>query len=539
MPRQSDTVVELFNVPWDSGYRNLRYFASASARDSYFDSHYNRKTVAPNPTSGNTSELRASPVKPGSAEYVINVNWDAVRNFNYMRFKNRAYQEGDWIYCFITHVRAGWEHTCFISFTIDAWINNIGQISMKPCLVERKHTSNDTVTYEPEPFGVNAYVTKFNKSLASSSSVLQYVLFATTNEKGESPVKDEDFSEIDGEKQGLFIKAGDFLAMRLWINTFAENGFAQNIAAIIAYPSNYVKVDSVSKIRFSNPSPDGVSVSRYAGSYSPRNKKCLQYPYCYCTVSDKQKSTRVYRWEDGDGNGKLDFTFSGGVGLAGAMTLTPQFHDSDYQFLEDMTISIGYPMSYSANAFANWMAQNQASIQAQQTNQMISTGLSVATGAIGVVGGAISGGAIPAGMAAIGAGSSLLGQSAAHLQNASSIESRVEGAKFASVPSQVPSGTVNFLTRTGRLGFTAYSVYPRKAEFQALDDCFTRFGYAYNRISSINPTTRSAFTYYKTSGATVTGQAPQEERNVIADALDRGVTFWRNDDIGNYSQSNT
>lgn len=537
MPRQSNTVVELFNVPWDSGYKNLRYFSSKSSRDSWFASHPSREVVAPHTTDGNTSEKRASPVKI-DRPYRLNRNWDALNRFNYCRFINKGYVEGDWTYCFIDRVMSGQEHTCSIVLRQDAWVNNIGNIHIQPCFVERKHTKGDTITYEPEPFGVNASVTKFNTSIASSSSVLSYILYATTDANGKSPVNDEDFATVDGEKQGLFVRTGDFLTMRLWINKFSENGFLNNIITIIAYPSNYLTVSGDNKANFHNPAPTGVSVSRYTGSYKPRNKKCLLYPYCYCVVSDKQKSSRVYKWEDGDGNGKLNFTLSGSVGVSGAMTLTPQFHDSDYQFLEDMSISLGYPMSYAGNAFANWMAQNQASIQAQQTSQAISTGTAIA-GVVASIGAtALTGGAAAPTMIASGANLAI-SQVAASMQTANSISSQTEGGKFVGVPSQVPTGAVNFLTRTGRLGFTAYSVYPRKSEFQALDDSFTRFGYAYNRISSIDPTVRSAFAYYKTSGANVTGNAPLDERNVIADALDRGVTFWRNDKIGDYSQSNS
>lgn len=536
MPRQSNTVVEFFNVPWDSGYKNLRYFSSKSSRDSWFSSHYGREVVAPHITDGNTTEKRASPVKIG-IPYRLNRNWDALNRYNYCRFINKGYVEGDWTYCFIDKIIPGQEHTCAVMLRQDAWMNNIDNIQMKPCLVERKHTIRDTVTYEAEPFGVNASVTKFNTSIASSSSVLTYILYATTDPEGKSPVYDEDFSEVDGEKQGLFVRVGDFLNMRLWINKFSDGGYLNNIITIIAYPSNYISTTGVNKARFSNPSPSGLSVTRDTGSYTPKNKKCLMYPYCYCIVSDKQKSSRVYKWEDGNGNGRLDFTLSGSVGVSGAMTLTPQFNDSDYQFLEDMSISLGYPMSYAGNAFANWMAQNQASIQAQQTSQNISTGMAIAGVAASIGATALTGGAAAPAMIASGANLAI-SQVASSMQTANSINSQVEGGKFASVPSQVPTGAMNFLTRTGRLGFTAYSVYPRKSEFQALDDCFTRFGYAYNRISNIDPTVRSSFAYYKTSGANVIGNAPLEERNVIADALDRGVTFWRNDNVGDYSQSN-
>lgn len=531
MPRDSSTTVQLFNVPWDMGYRNLRYFSSASSRDSWFTDRA-KETVTPN--GGNIAVIKGSPVFP-PRPYVVKQNWDALHNWNYMRFKNSAYPKPEWQYAFITHMEDVGEHTTRLYYKIDAWVNNIGRLSMRPCLVERMHTPGDAVTYEAEPFSVNAYVTKFNKSLATSSSNLEYIFFATTDADGNSPVKDEDFAEIDGEKQALFVRSGDYLTMRLWINRFSEGGHLNNIVGIMAYPENYLTTSGGNTARFSNPAPSGISVSRYAGNYSPRNKKCLQYPYCYCIVTDKQKSSRMYKWEDGTG-GKLDFTFSGGVGLAGSMTLTPQFGDCDYQFLEDMTISIGYPASYSGNGYANWLAANQASIRAQQVNQSIDSAVSIGGAVIGLAATAATGGA--AAPAAVGLGANAFSQTVAWRETANTISAQKESAKYMPVPSQAPSGTINILTRTGRLGFTAYSVYPRKKEFEALDDFFTRYGYALNKIRSIDPTVRSSFCYYKTSGATVTGKCPQADRDAIAQALDSGVTFWLTDDVGNYSLSN-
>ena len=56
---------------------------------------------------------------------------------------------------------------------------------------------------------------------------------------------------------------------------------------------------------------------------------------------------------------------------------------------------------------------------------------------------------------------------------------------------------------------------------------FARYGYTINR--PIHPTRLDAmthFTYWKTGGAVITGAVPQQKRQTIADAFDRGVTVW-------------
>lgn len=531
MPRDSRTTVQLFNVPWDMGYRNLRYFSSASSRDSWFSDRA-KETVTPN--GGNIAVIKGSPVFP-PRPYVVKQNWDALHNWNYMRFKNSAYPNPEWQYAFITHMEDVGEHTTRLYYKIDAWVNNIGRMSMRPCLVERMHTPGDAVTYEAEPFSVNAYVTKFNHGMAIPSSTFRYYMIATGH-----PIKDVhvDFTSIiDNVQYSFYMRAGNtWSEMQAELERYNDNGTSDRIIGVFCVPSNYItiKEDSANRCEISFSGTKKYAVARDTGSYSPKNKKCLQYPYCYCIVSDMQKSSRTYKWEDG--GGKLKFGADGGVHPGGCINLYPEFTDCDFRYLENMVNNIVCPVGYTASGWSNWLAQNQAQIKAQQNSTAVSIGTAVTTAAIGAGIGLATGGA----GAAIGASvaSTAFGQAASAVQTANSISSSVETAKWTPNPSQMPDGSMVYILKNGMSGFTAYSVYPRKKEFESLDAFFSRYGYALNKIRSIDPTVRSSFCYYKTAGANVIGKCPQADREVIAAALDRGVTFWRTDDIGNYSLSN-
>ena len=74
----------------------------------------------------------------------------------------------------------------------------------------------------------------------------------------------------------------------------------------------------------------------------------------------------------------------------------------------------------------------------------------------------------------------------------------------------------------------------------SIDDFFTRFGYAMNRLTTPNRSARPHWNYVKTAGCTVTGSVPADDMRKICGIYDVGVTWWKNPaEIGNYSLDNS
>ena len=72
-----------------------------------------------------------------------------------------------------------------------------------------------------------------------------------------------------------------------------------------------------------------------------------------------------------------------------------------------------------------------------------------------------------------------------------------------------------------------------------IDDFFTRYGYAQNRIMNPPVHVRSKFTYVKTKGCKINGSMPAEAEKKIEDIFDRGVTFWNGiSGVGDFSGTN-
>ena len=87
-----------------------------------------------------------------------------------------------------------------------------------------------------------------------------------------------------------------------------------------------------------------------------------------------------------------------------------------------------------------------------------------------------------------------------------------------------------------------------------IDEYFSMFGYATNRVGKPNITSRPYWNYVKTSNCHITGKVDSsggqitytrgmdaETKEKICSIYDEGITFWhyRQDmDVGNYSKDN-
>lgn len=530
MPETPNTIIEFYNVPWDAEYRNIRWFASKSARDSWFEkrSHF----TYPNDSSNVT---HAQAYRYGD-KYTVSPGWDAMHRYNYMRFKNRHYPQGEWTYCFID----GWhyvsEHSCEFTAHYDAYVNNVGEISFQPSYVVRCHTTGDRVTYCPEPISINRYVHARNNTLPNApTSTMLYVLYATNKPQVDNTYADL-INTLNGAKHSIWILATYTLGtIKNAIKDFSKN--PSDIICIMAYPEAYVVVDRGSgDLSFQLHQP---SVSRTTGTFEPKNNKCLTYPFCYCQVTDFQGQTQLYKWEDGENGKKLKFQVKGNVGVSSVMELIPAFTHTSLQTVQNMIHPFGYAIGYSIDGSSIWFAQNAQNLKAQQNQTYLNMGVSAGVAAIGLGATVATGGAAAAAVPAVaGSLSTAVNAVAAYQSTDIAQGAQMANANAVASPGAAPDGSMQYVTNSSRYTWQSYSVYPCTSEFSALDDFFTKYGYALGTIAAIDPTRRSKWWYCQTQGATVRGNAPQDDRLALAHALDRGVTFWHTDDIGDYSGSN-
>ena len=87
------------------------------------------------------------------------------------------------------------------------------------------------------------------------------------------------------------------------------------------------------------------------------------------------------------------------------------------------------------------------------------------------------------------------------------------------------------LYKIGQMGVYCYDTQVRADEARRLDEFFTRFGYAQNRVMKPNPAARPCFTFLQTADDSYingsSGRANAAEQKKINEILRQGVTFWR------------
>ena len=90
------------------------------------------------------------------------------------------------------------------------------------------------------------------------------------------------------------------------------------------------------------------------------------------------------------------------------------------------------------------------------------------------------------------------------------------------------------------MGFVFYRMALRANDARIIDDYFSMFGYAINKIQVPNITARPEWTYIKTRDCCIACNAPADDVNKICNIFNSGITWWKKaEHVGDYSQDNS
>lgn len=262
--------------------------------------------------------------------------------------------------------------------------------------------------------------------------------------------------------------------------------------------------------------------------YTPKNNKMLQYPFCYIRHSNCQGQEIILKQEFWEKLAQSRTAVQGGLVLpAGDMVLQmcgcltqgcsvrafPEQYNNDGDPI-DIGINLGkFPqMSWSSDAFTNWLSENGVNIAMAATG----TAIGLATGDVAL------------GSAALTKGSDLMRS----------------GIAAALTPPSVNGNTNNgdVMMALDENCFHVFKMSIRYDYAKRIDDYLTRYGYRVNEIKTPNITSRTYFNYIQISQDSIFGfgDIPVKFMDEINKIVRNGVTIWHNhDSIGNYSLNNT
>lgn len=562
------------NVTWDNTYRHVRYFTSASDQTTWMQQHL------PNT------------IQQGSYLYIkkdsilrVKGNADALAGVNYVMYRNTNYST-KWFYAFVTDVVYIAEDTTGFVLQTDVFQTWMGQISLNACYVERMTSPTDVVGDNVVDEPVMPLEYRWAQRASFSNDPAYIVMIATEEPvwKGiaASGVTSDHAAPVSSQAQiwGMPLPCGVYLfdynnlgTFKLVLETYNELGIAESITDLYVLPAaglgtigydpvvttegvtgmqvGYKKVNTASVAGFSTEQMVDVPYPQSIDGYVPHNNKMFTYPYVMVSVMGNQGVWQDYRFEEFDSSAHsiqymwtptpdTTFTFRP-IAYAGMQNGEPRSLD----------MCVMVPWSYSP--YLNWKAQNAERLALQMANaqkgSFESTFNTIGNamerlsgtfepGAYSAAGKRLGEMARPVDELIEGIVAPLLGMT--NERAAMKREYEVEQAYHRRLPSEIRGSTSGWgqLISTARQTFIG-SRTCTAAQARQMDEFFTMYGYAQNRIMTPNMTSRTRFNYVKCGGSNATGNIPKSDLALINEAFDAGVTYWHVDDMYDYTSLNT
>lgn len=551
----SGTINLCSGVKLNSRYEDTIYFNSAQEQRQYFESKVFR-------TLNQQSYIR----KKGEIGVIhVDIPMYSAIFINYMYYDNNALNsshEPKRYYCFVNKVEYVNEDVTALYFQIDVMQTYLEEIKngLQECFVEREHSVTDDF-YEntvPENLelgdsinlmkkGVATYPATGNTTDPNKEIALSYFFVTTTpvlDEWVQHPSIPTFYSnfEITGSYSPLYIT--QFMAntplykseLNRFITEYLSKKAETLVNAFIApawigggdpttitlphfVPSQYrqtrtIKIGRVGAF-FNN-------LDETEDYYLPKNAKLFNYPYTRILVSTNNGIVSKFKPEDFTTNSsdvsEVIFEETGTVCGEPTLICVPQNHRSlntDYD--SRITITNFPKLPIVSNVYQTYIAQNGASLNASILSGVVGGGLSVL------------GGIATSNPIAIGGGlysiASSVGNAYAKLSDLKDVPDQIRGS--------ANSPMLN--SDIGKLCFTYYLGTIKKEYAEKIDNYFSLYGYATNKVKTPNINVRQNWTFTKTIGCNINALMPNDDRLVICSIFDNGIRFWKNgDNIGQY-----
>lgn len=540
------TTIHLCQVDFDETYKNVVYFASKEQQKQ----HFLQRTVRTLTEYLTVRTVGADGQNRTSIRVNMSIDEFSQKPANYIMYCNENLGN-KYIFAFITGVRYISEGTTELFIETDVFQTWLFDVKFHESFVVREHSETDEAgdNVIPESFNPDEFLFTELSTGVNDGSEWGYLVTAT-EQLGTDTSRGTAHSGI---YQGLYFYFYDDVDdLNSALNSL-ENEGSECIVSISVIPySNLAETDMVSaeyeesigwhyvvnKTGFikettlpSNyvynlanqiytPNPNnfyGYDFIRSHNGYRPKNNKLYTYPFYCISVSNHNGQEGEYRLEDFDedkSSGQIQFVRQGDITSSPSAIIYPRWYKGIAENIDVGLKSAQFPQcAFNTDTYKLWLAKNQYT---QQLNY-------------------VAGG--------IGAVSSLLtlngeGLTSSALSIANTINTKYQASRE---PNKATQGNVsnNLLTAAGFNKFSFYIRTLRKDLAESIDNYFTMYGYACNKVKMPNLNVRKYFTYVQTIDVNITGNIPQDDLVKFKQIFNNGVTLWKDGVvIGNYSVYN-
>lgn len=515
---EPNTTIKLYSgVPLDNTYNHTLYFASESEQQSYFS------------TSKYTFSAQSyQRVERGKMR--IERKADDLYDCNYLAFKNVNYGN-KWFYAFITSVEYINNVTSEITFEIDVMQTYLFDVELKDCFVEREHSETDVIgeNIQAEPIETGEYVISDYGLVGAVRDMLVLIMIA-----------DETHTSFGNLYEGIYGGCD------IWAyNSTDTTNITSKVSEYIQKPDQIIAMYMCPKMLIPNVTNGGKHLSYSKTSsfitetlpsvteesqdfegYEPKNKKLYTYPYNFLRIDNASGQSLNLRYEFFDNLTpviEIQGSFLMPVKLVArpcSYKGLPSYSElGGYTSSKSEAISLeNYPMcSWNVDTFKSWLAQNSVPVALNSigsvTNSAIASHYSAHPTASFNVG-------------TVGTVASVLSQ----MYTASIAADQCRG--------NISNGNVNVARNIQE--FYKQRCHVTKDFAIVIDNFFSMYGYATNKVKQPNISSRPHWNYVKTLGCVVVGRAPSDDIKKMCSIYDNGITFWKNaNEVGDYSLDNS
>lgn len=554
MIEPSTNIRLLQDVPLSPTYKHTIRFNSASEQSTYFIQKTKHTLTKQTYQRVNRGYVR------------VGLSADDCYDCNYMMFRNTAYGS-KWFYAFITTVEYVNDHCCEIAFQIDVLQTWLFDVTIKECMVVREHSSSDQIGHNilPEPVQLGEYKSSERGSINVITPLGVIVAISDSQKSVGGNLFEGVFTGCtyygyntsdQGDLEALKIKLLDYVQspdsiVGMWMCPVTFMGTRNSEHEISSTAKGYSFTTAEGDIPVLT---DTVALD----NYTPKNKKLYTYPYNYLMLDNGSDNSLVLRYEFFKKYSpiiRIEGTKNAPVRCSVYPMNYKGYGDNPYR-PESLTMG-DYPMcSWNNDAYKVWLAQNsyprQVKMAQSVVNSIVGTTASLASFGTALANADLYTGENKASHTQVATNTASLGLLSgitnAVMNPMNEYINQTLSKYNASIEADPIKGTIgnsNLLISQGQnaIFYSRMSVNYENA--RSIDNFFTCFGYATNRLKVPNVFKGSSFrrphwNYVQTNGAIVYGTMPSSDTALFSNILNSGITFWEKpDEIGDYSLDNS
>lgn len=549
------TNIKLLHIPFDLSTRNTLSFSGENQQHDYFwnlaggleidECSYQRKE----------NRIR------------VNQHIDTLYNYNYVMYQNENYSQ-KWFYAFIIGKEYVNDNMTYVYIQTDAFMTWQHRIDFMETFVEREmcNVADDIPGFNLVPEDVEIGEPILSNDVDSISLFRPVYVIAYTRDPyadgfTSDPISSKGFV-INGVPTGLYFKICSKSNLNPSLTQINNAGHGDAIMNVFTIPVgavlNFKSMTEGQLVNNANdwitndfmllpPAIDLGSKPSSINSYTPKNAKLLTYPYTYLAVNPSQGSQNIYRYEDFDvsqTDNKIKFEFYSEINPNPSVYLTPLAYKNRDISLQNASVLSGYPtIGWVTDYFNTYLAQNSGLMQFNlQRAEFEKDVANVRTGMSGIkntLSNVLSKSLLGSAITPYEASFEMQQNEMNYGFQVGETLKQIEKQKL--LPNQATASSSN-CTLLGYLGINSnvFVKYEIKRQFaKRIDDYFSMYGYQTNEIKIPNIDNRPNWNYIKTIGCNIDGFIPPEDKAIIENQFNNGITIWHNPTTFlDYSQNN-